>query len=83
MTARLGVGKVRHIEVKYLWVQEKVRERILSIKKISTDDNRADMMTKALDPARHSKLTKTLPLRLPVTGCFNEAPACNVVSYTA
>jgi hypothetical protein len=46
---RRGLGKVRHIEVNQLWVQEKVAEGKLKIKKISGEENAADHLTKYLN----------------------------------
>ena len=46
---RRGAGKIRHIEVNQLWVQEKVAQRLIEIRKVSTNDNRADLLTKHLD----------------------------------
>ena len=46
---RVGVGKVRHIEVNQLWLQEKVTKKKLSLVKVDTDDNLADALTKPVD----------------------------------
>ena len=67
MTARLGAGRVRHLEAKYLWIQDYVHSGQLKIVKISTAENRADMQTKPLDPQRHWDLLKRLPLRAPAS----------------
>ena len=48
MVHRQGLGKTRHIEVQYLWVQKDVLERTLKVVKGGTDDNPADLMTKHL-----------------------------------
>ena len=47
--SRVGIGKVRHIEVTQLWVQEKVAKREIAIHKVATEDNLADALTKAVD----------------------------------
>ena len=46
---RIGVGKVRHIEVTQLWVQEKVANKEIVIHKVPTEENLADALTKAVD----------------------------------
>ena len=46
---RLGVGKVRHIEVTQLWLQEKVGKREIVIEKVPTGANLADALTKGVD----------------------------------
>ena len=47
--SRVGIGKVRHIEVTQLWVQEKVVNGEMVIEKVATEDNLADALTKAVD----------------------------------
>ena len=39
MTHRQGLGKTRHIEVHYLWIQHEVREDKLTVKKVGTHNN--------------------------------------------
>ena len=46
---RTGLGKVRHIEVNQLWVQEKVRNKEIEVVKVNGTDNIADALTKNLD----------------------------------
>ena len=43
---RLGVGKVRHIDVGMLWVQQNQRAGEIDVKKIGTKVNPADVFTK-------------------------------------
>ena len=45
---RTGLGKTRHIEVQYLWIQQEVNDKTLEVKKVPTDDNPADVLTKFL-----------------------------------
>ena len=52
---RTGLGKVRHIEVNQLWVQEKVRDGTLEICKVKGVDNLADALTKYVDRNEISK----------------------------
>ena len=46
MTRRRGVGKVRHIEVKELWVQDMVQSGKVYIHKVEGVNNIADILTK-------------------------------------
>ena len=46
MVARNGMGKVRHIEVGELWIQDAVRNKALTVHKVKGDDNPADILTK-------------------------------------
>ena len=48
MVHRQGLGKTRHIEVQYLWIQQAVAAGKLGVVKVGTDDNPADLMTKHL-----------------------------------
>ena len=50
MAERQGVGKVRHVEVRYLWIQDKVEDGTFLIKKIPGKTNPADIGTKHLEP---------------------------------
>ena len=45
---RQGLGKTRHIDVQYLWIQNAVKNKELSISKVPTELNPADLMTKGL-----------------------------------
>ena len=45
---RKGLGKTRHIQVQYLWIQEKISNKELEVQKIGTHDNPADIATKNL-----------------------------------
>ena len=46
---RVGVGKVRHIEVNQLWLQEKVSNGQIRIEKVKSEENLADALTKGVD----------------------------------
>ena len=46
IASRIGLGKVRHMEVKYLWAQEAHRNGRFCIRKIAGDKNPADVLTK-------------------------------------
>ena len=45
---RQGCGRLKHLEVKWLWVQEKVSEKALRLRKHTTETNVADLATKYL-----------------------------------
>ena len=44
--SRRGLGKLRHIELKYLWVQELVRDGRVRLGKVKGEENVADHLTK-------------------------------------
>ena len=55
---REGTGKVKHLELKQLWLQQKICGGEIDYKKISRDDNPADSLCKAWskDGVRHFKI---------------------------
>jgi len=53
---RQGVGRVRHLEVKLLWVQQLLMHKKYSIGAVSTHDNKADVGTKVHDRATFERL---------------------------
>jgi hypothetical protein len=51
-----GLGKMRHLQIKDLWVQSLVKEGRISLKKVPGEQNPADVMTKFLSRARSADL---------------------------
>ncbi len=56
VASRTGLGKVRHLEVRYLWVQEALKGGRLQIKKVPGVDNPANVATKGLGEADATRL---------------------------
>ena len=48
VVARKGFGKLRHIRVGHLWVQQMAEDEVLAYRKIHGPKNPADMGTKGL-----------------------------------
>ena len=48
MVNRSGVGRVRHLDVKDLWVQERVKRGFFTIVRVPGDSNPADVATQPL-----------------------------------
>ncbi len=46
---RSGIGTFRHLQTQYLWIQEVVSSNKVSIHKVGTNDNVADLLTTYLD----------------------------------
>ena len=46
---RRGLGKVRHLNTNYLWVQEVMAKREVDYGKVPGSENLSDLFTKALD----------------------------------
>ena len=60
---RRGLGKVRHLDVTDLWIQEKVRAKAVTLHKIDGSKNPADVLTKYVDHATMSRALDFLSLR--------------------
>ena len=48
VTSRQGVGKIRHLDTRTLWVQQAVRTGRIEIRKVKGTENPADLFTKHL-----------------------------------
>ena len=48
---RIGAGKVRHIEVTQLWLQDKVNQKVFALKMVGAEDSLADAVAKGVDAA--------------------------------
>ena len=46
ISSRNGVGKTKHVEVKFLWIQEVVRGSRVVVQRVAGDRNPADLLTK-------------------------------------
>ena len=46
MASRTGLGRVRHLDVRFLWLQEVVRKGRVTLRKIPGEKNPADILTK-------------------------------------
>ena len=71
---RRGLGKIRHLAVADLWVQDRVRAKDFSLEKIPGPSNPADALTKHLDQATLHKHLATMGLTIE-TGRAESAPA--------
>ncbi len=61
---RQGAGKMRHINVKTLWLQEKAVQDVLSYSKIKGEDNPSDGLTKHVRKELAEKYAKTINMKL-------------------
>ena len=59
MASRRGLGHTRHIDVHYLWVQEKVANGEFILRKVSGVSNPADLCTKHMDSPKMQSLMQT------------------------
>ena len=45
---RRGLGKQRHVQARFLWIQERVAKKHMAICKVAGTDNHSDILTKAV-----------------------------------
>ena len=57
---RQGIGKLKHIDVAYLWVQDEIRSQRLRVHRVRSEENVADLGTKPLSKAVIAKHCLTL-----------------------
>ena len=48
MLSREGLGRSKHVDVQFRWLQEKVRDKVIRIVKVASSENPADLFTKPL-----------------------------------
>ena len=46
LASRRGLGKMRHMELRYLWVQEMVKDGRMKVRRVNGEENPADHLTK-------------------------------------
>ena len=57
---RRGAGKLRHVKVGMLWIQERMEDEELKVHKVRGDQNMADLMTKYLPRKKIDELMESL-----------------------
>ena len=60
---RIGLGKIRHLDVALLWLQHHVNSKRIQLLKVSGGDNLADIGTKDVDSGRIAKFMKNMGFR--------------------
>ena len=48
---RQGIGRLKHLEVTYLWMQDEVRSKRLRVRRVKSEENVANLGTKPLSKA--------------------------------
>ena len=46
IASRRSLGRTRHVQTRYLWVQERIRLKDIQLETVTTDKNLADVCTK-------------------------------------
>ena len=52
-------SRLKHIEVRYLWIRLVVEKRLMQLRKIHTEKNAADMLTKVVTKEKLELCVKT------------------------
>ena len=78
IASRRGLGKVRHLDVSQLWIQEKVKAGDIQLLKIKNVFNSADCLTKHLDYMTLCRCLEQLDMHF-VAGRSEIAPDLNIM----
>ena len=70
---RRGLGKTRHIDVRFLWVQQIIKQKRLSVVKILGTENPVDHLTKPLGIVEMTKQIARMGGRLVSSGDQSES----------
>ena len=65
MATRRGVGRVRHLDARLLWLQQLCAEGVVQVRARPGEHNEAELETKMVDLRRMTSLLKGTPLRPP------------------
>ena len=71
---RLGMGRIRHLDVTDQWIQEKFNSKLAFLHKVLGANNPADVLTKYTNKAMLQNTLKTMNL-LVMSGRSTVAPA--------
>ena len=57
---RIGLGKSRHVQTRFLWVQEQLATNRFELEKVDTKKNVADICTKSLSAEAAERHVRTM-----------------------
>lgn len=81
ITQRQGLGKLRHINVQWLWTQERIKKGDLSAHKVHGKDNPADLMTQHLSGDEIVKHLSAMDFEVAI-GKADKSLTLNQVAHT-
>ena len=61
---RIGIGKIKHLDTGWLWIQEVVKAGVVTLEKINGKVNPADLLTKPKSAAEAARLASSLGYEL-------------------
>ena len=62
MANRVGLGRTKHVDVKYLWVQQVIQHRLARVAPVSSNENLSDIGTKRVPGDRLHELCRNIGL---------------------
>ena len=62
--SKRGLGRMKHVMLKYMYVQDVVEKKLTNLAYISTKHNKADLMTKCHTSEAHKRGCAMIGLRL-------------------
>ena len=62
---RKGLGKIRHLDVQYLWMQDCIRQNQILVEKVKGQENMADILTKYVSSDLMAKHIKSMGIVIP------------------
>jgi hypothetical protein len=62
--SRIGIGKIKHLDTGWLWIQDAVKSGLVVLRKINGKVNPADLLTKPKSAAEAARLSEALGYRL-------------------
>ena len=63
LVSKQGLGKMKHVEIRLLWIQSALKGGAFKLHPVATNDNPADLMTKTLKRERMLYLMYLLNIR--------------------
>ena len=61
---RAGLGKLRHLNARYIWLQDHLRGGLMDVHKVAGVANAADLVTKHLGPGKAKDHLEAIGVRL-------------------
>ena len=62
---RSGTGRMKHLDVKHLWVQELVAKKLLTVRWVPRQQNAADVLTQSTSRSEFTRLLRLLSVSFP------------------
>ena len=74
VASRQGVGKIRHLETRFLWLQDLIQTGRIQIEKCASLYNKADLLTKQLLPKKLEQAVAAVGLSREASDSLAENP---------